>query len=65
MKTDKDSNPVRDDELVMTAEDVAGFLKASVSAVRRWTREGKLKGHRLGGRGDWRYFKKDVMNFLQ
>jgi len=32
--------------------------------VRRWTREGNLKGHRLGGKGDWRYVKKDVINFL-
>lgn len=51
-------------ESVMTTEDVARFLKVSIPAVRRWTREGKLRGHRLGGHGDWRYVKKDVMVFL-
>ena len=49
---------------IMTAGEVAAYLKVSVGAVRRWTRVGTLKGHRLGGRGDWRYLKKDVMTFL-
>jgi excisionase family DNA binding protein len=49
---------------IMTTGDVADYLKVSVAAVRRWTREGALKGQRLGGHGDWRYFRRDVMNFL-
>jgi excisionase family DNA binding protein len=51
-------------ETIMTASEVASFLKVSVNAVRRWTRAGKLKGHRLGGQGDWRYLKNDVMLFF-
>jgi excisionase family DNA binding protein len=51
-------------DVIMTASEVAKFLKVSVSAVRRWTRNGQLIGYRLGGRGDWRYLKKDVMTFL-
>lgn len=51
-------------DTVMTASEVARYLKVSVGAVRRWTREGKLKGYRLGGRGDWRYFRKNVLDFL-
>jgi excisionase family DNA binding protein len=49
---------------VMTASEVASLLKVSVSAVRRWTRDGKLRGHRLGGKGDWRYIRVDVKSFL-
>jgi excisionase family DNA binding protein len=49
---------------IMTADDVALLLKVSVSAVRRWTRSGKLKGYKLGGRGDWRYIKTSVLMFL-
>ncbi len=61
--------PMRNEEQegsgeIMTAREVAAYLKVSVGAVRRWTREGKLKGHRLGGEGDWRYIKKDVITFL-
>jgi excisionase family DNA binding protein len=55
---------IKDDEVIMTAEDVATFFKVSVSAVRRWTRNGQLKGHKLGGKGDWRYLKGDVVEFL-
>jgi len=54
----------RTNEEVMTATEVAAFLKVSVSAVRRWSRNRKLKGYRLGGRGDWRYLKTNVLDFL-
>jgi excisionase family DNA binding protein len=60
----KNSNQTVYNQEVMTAGDVAGFLKVSRGAVRRWTRDGKLKGHRLGGIGDWRYLKADVMFFF-
>ncbi|MCR4392795.1 MAG: helix-turn-helix domain-containing protein [Dehalococcoidales bacterium] len=60
----KGSDDLLAEEIILTANEVASFLKVSVSAVRRWTREGNLKGHRLGGKGDWRYVKKDVINFL-
>jgi len=60
----KGSDDLLSEEIILTANEVASFLKVSVSAVRRWTREGNLKGHRLGGKGDWRYVKKDVINFL-
>jgi excisionase family DNA binding protein len=53
-----------DDEIIMTAEEVGSFLKVSVSAVRRWTRNGQLMGHKLGGSGDWRYLRGDVIKFL-
>ena len=49
---------------IMTADEVALLLKVSISAVRRWTRTGKLKGYKLGGRGDWRYLKASVIAFL-
>jgi len=60
----KGSDDLLSEEIILTATEVASFLKVSVGAVRRWTREGNLKGHRLGGKGDWRYVKKDVINFL-
>ena len=53
-----------DNDVIMTAEEVAQFLKVSVGTIRRWTREGKLKGHKMGSTGDWRYLKKNVLDFL-
>ena len=52
------------EQVVMTSAEVAVFLKVSLGAVRRWARNGKLKGYRLGGRGDWRYLRQDVLAFL-
>jgi excisionase family DNA binding protein len=49
---------------IMTAAEVASLLKVSISVVRRWTREGRLKGYKLGGKGDWRYLKTGVITFL-
>ncbi len=49
----------------MTAQEVADFLKVSVSVVRRWSRTGKLRGRRLAGQGDWRYLRDDVVAFLR
>ena len=50
---------------LMTASEVAAFLRVHLGSVRRWSRTGKLKGYRLGGRGDWRYDRRDVLAFLQ
>jgi excisionase family DNA binding protein len=50
---------------LMTATEVAAFLRVHLGSVRRWSRTGKLKGYRLGGRGDWRYDRRDVLAFLQ
>ena len=49
---------------LLTSNDVADFLRVHLSSVRRWTRKGKLKGYRLGRRGDWRYMRQDVIDFL-
>ncbi len=58
------NNEQESQETVMTSVEVAKLLKVSPVAVRRWTRDGSLKGYRLGGTGDWRYFRKDVIAFL-
>lgn len=56
------SNYLDDD--IMTSTEVADLLRVSVGSVRRWTRDGKLKGYQLGGHGSWRYIRKDVLTFL-
>ncbi len=49
---------------VLTSAEVADLLKVHLSSVRRWSRNGKLRGYRLGGEGDWRFLRKDVLAFL-
>jgi excisionase family DNA binding protein len=53
-----------DNEEIMTCDEVAEFLRVHVISVRRWSRSGKLRAYRVGGRGDWRYRKQDVLAFL-
>ena len=55
---------MEESEQVMTSTEVADFLRVNLSSVRRWSRDGKLKGYRLGGQGDWRYLKSDVLAFF-
>ena len=52
------------DNEVLTSTEVAELLKVHLSSVRRWSRSGKLKGYRLGGEGDWRFLRQDVLAFL-
>ena len=53
-----------DGKAIMTCDEVAEFLRVHVSSVRRWSRCGKLRAYKLGGRGDWRYRQQDVLAFL-
>ena len=55
---------VLDGDAIMTSAEVAEFLKVHLGSVRRWSRSGKLRGYRLGERGDWRYLRKDVLAFF-
>jgi len=64
-KTAKITNGKKSDEkAIMTCDEVAEFLRVHVSSVRRWSRCGKLRAYKVGGRGDWRYRKQDVLAFL-
>jgi excisionase family DNA binding protein len=51
-------------EAMLTARQVADFLQVSISTVRRWSDKGMLKFYRIGSRGDRRYRREDVMEFL-
>ena len=53
-----------DSKAIMTCDEVAEFLRVHVSSVRRWSRSGKLRAFKVGGRGDWRYRQQDVLAFL-
>lgn len=53
-------------ETMLTVADVAAQLKVPEQAVRRWLREGRLGGMRLGGtKAGWRIAPSDVERFVQ
>ena len=49
---------------LLTARQVAEFLQVHITTVRRWSRNGVLKSHQIGYRGDRRYSEADVLGFL-
>ena len=52
-------------ERMMTAQHVADFLQVSICSVRRWSDKGALKFYRVGSRGDRRYWREDVIRYLE
>jgi len=60
-QTMKETNPER----MLTARQVAEFLQVSICSIRRWSDKGILKFYRVGHRGDRRYWREDVLRFLE
>jgi excisionase family DNA binding protein len=49
----------------LTVEEVAKLFRVSRDTVRRWLREGRLKGIALGGRAGYRIGREEVRRFRQ
>ncbi len=49
----------------LTAEEVGERLKVSPWTVKRWLRDGELRGVRLGKNGPWRTTEDDLSAFLE
>jgi excisionase family DNA binding protein len=50
---------------LLTVQQVAARLKMNPETVRRWLREGKLRGYLLGGdRGGYRVAEQDLEAFI-
>lgn len=48
---------------ILTVKEVAKILSVDPETIRRWRKNGKLNGHKLGDR-QWRFLKADVEEFL-
>ncbi len=60
-QTVKETNPER----MMTVQQVADLLQVSICSIRRWSDGGILKFYRVRHRGDRRYWREDVLRFLE
>ncbi|MDQ3098305.1 MAG: helix-turn-helix domain-containing protein [bacterium] len=56
------STPPQD---LLNVHKAADFLGVSVTSIRRWAQQGKLKGTKLGIRGDWRFTKEDLLKMMK
>ena len=50
--------------LMLTTSEVARLLNVHINTVRRWSNQGVLKTHRIGSRGDRRFSRDDLAEFL-
>jgi excisionase family DNA binding protein len=49
---------------MMTTSGVAKMLHVHINTVRRWSNQGILKPYRIGPRGDRRFVRDDITQFL-
>lgn len=50
---------------LLTTSKVARLLNVHVNTVRRWSKRGIIRAHRIGPRGDRRFEKEDIIAFLR
>ena len=48
----------------LTSRELARMLNVHINTVRRWSDQGTLKAYRFGPRGDRRFSKESVAQFL-
>ena len=51
-------------ESMLTTSDVSRILNVHINTVRRWSNQGVLKSYRIGSRGDRRFMRDDIDQFL-
>jgi len=49
---------------MLTTSDVAHILNVHINTIRRWSNQGILKTYRIGSRGDRRFERQDIADFL-
>jgi len=54
---------VQPDDPVLTVDEVARELRAAPDTVRRWLRQGKLRGFSFGSRKAWRIRSSELARF--
>ncbi|MBX6754529.1 MAG: helix-turn-helix domain-containing protein [Thermorudis peleae] len=52
-------------ERMLTVREVADQLRVSPETVRRWLRDGKLRGLWISDRGGWRIPASELARFIQ
>lgn len=49
---------------MLTPSDAARLINVHINTIRRWANQGMLKVYRIGPRGDRRFLREDIINFL-
>jgi len=59
-----ESNKSVSSQRMLTVKQVASTLSVHPSTVRRWERGGLLRAYRIGPRGNIRFAKDDIVDFV-
>lgn len=54
---------VKDNDVILTTEEAAEFLKVKPITIREWARDGKIQGKKLGRQ--WRFSKKTLIEYIE
>ena len=52
------------DTPLLTVSEAAEFLHVHTNTLRRWSDDGLLTSYRISSRGDRRFFRDDLLRFL-
>ena len=52
------------DQKLLNVQKAANLLGMGPKTIRKWARLKKLKGFKVGPRGDWRFTKGDVLKMI-
>lgn len=50
---------------LINVQKAATFLDVNPNTIRKWAQSGKLKGVKIGTRGDWRFTKEILLAMIQ
>lgn len=53
------------DGQLLNVQKAAAFLDVSSNTIRRWAQTKKLRGLKVGTRGDWRFTKVDLLKLVK
>jgi excisionase family DNA binding protein len=54
-----------DGQDILTVEQVADYLQVHPETVRRWIREGRLRGMNPSGKSGWRIRRDELQRFIR
>ncbi len=55
----------KDETPLLNVQKASIFLGVNVNTIRRWAKSGKLKGIKVGSRGDWRFTKDKLLKLVK
>ena len=53
------------EEQLLNVQQASLLLGVSLKSIRRWAQQKKIRGLKVGSRGDWRFTKEDLLKMVK